>query len=245
MLNLGCGTRMHLGWNNLDFSPYARLAPYRRVARLLKVLGLLSAERYARLLQIDPQIICWDLRYGAPFPAESFDVVYHSHVLEHIDRQHAPVFLRECYRVLKPGGRIRVVVPDLQALVAGYCATLPASDDPTEDVLQAHELAIFRLLDQLVRTEPAGTTQQRRLVQRIEKIVRGDARRVGELHRWMYDRHTLRAALQAVQFVDVGAESAWTSHIPGWSDFGLDVNADGSAYIPESLYMEGIRPASA
>ena len=84
MLNLACGTRMHHGWNNLDFSPYARLAHRPRLTSMLKAFGMLSNERLKRLAEVDPEIIAWDLRKGIPFAPNTFDVVYHSHFLEHI-----------------------------------------------------------------------------------------------------------------------------------------------------------------
>src|SRR5262245_56277720 len=117
MLNLGCGTRMHWGWNNIDRSPYAYLAHHSSIARIMRLVGLLSPDRLNRLLEVDPHIIHWDLRKGIPFEVSTFDAVYSSHFLEHIDRQGAQSVLREIYRVLKPGGIIRVVVPDLQELI--------------------------------------------------------------------------------------------------------------------------------
>ena len=39
---------------------------------------------------------------GIPFPNDSFDAVYHSHFLEHLNKDDAPDFLLECYRVCKP-----------------------------------------------------------------------------------------------------------------------------------------------
>ena len=241
MLNLGCGTRMHPGWNNLDFSHYALLARHRRLARLLCATGMLSETRRARLRQIDPTIIHWDLRRGVPFPDGAFDVVYHSHVLEHIDRCSAPAFLRECYRVLKPGGIIRVVVPDLYQLVDAYCLSIPRAREPDDAAIQAHHVAVERLIEQMVRDEPAGTRGQSPLVRRIERLVRGDARQAGELHRWMYDRLTLGAALLSAGFGEVHDVTARTSRIDDWASFKLDENEDGSAYISGSLYMEAVK----
>ena len=80
MLNLGCGVKMHPRWVNLDFSTYARLASHPRLSRAARRIGLLSATRYERLQQVDPNIIWWDLRRGIPFPDGTFDVVYHSHM---------------------------------------------------------------------------------------------------------------------------------------------------------------------
>src|SRR5439155_11396257 len=225
MLNLGCGTRMHPSWNNLDFSFYALLARRRRLAQLLCATGLLSETRRLRLRQMDRMTIHWDLRRGVPFPDDMFDVVYPSHVLEHIERCSAPAFLRECYRVLKPGGTIRVVVPDLDLLVQNYRASILDTDEPDLASLQVHNDAIERLLEQMVRDEPAGTSGQQAFVRRFERFVRGDARQAGEVHRWMYDRYTLRGALRSVGFKEVRDETPLSSRVSDWSSFCLDANA--------------------
>ena len=65
-----------------------------------------------------------DVRYGSakrlPFPDASAEAIYSSHMLEHLSRAHASQFLRECRRVLAPGGIIRIAVPDLRAIVSEY-----------------------------------------------------------------------------------------------------------------------------
>ena len=98
LLNLGCGTRTHWPWNNVDFSIYARLKWHPTISRLMCSIGLLSAERYDRLRSIDPDIVHWDLRRGIPFAGEVFDAVYHAHLLEHLDRRIAPIFVSDCLR---------------------------------------------------------------------------------------------------------------------------------------------------
>ena len=120
MINLSCGTHMNWEWNNLDFSPYTRLARHMGTAQMLRRIGLLSEDRFQRLLGVDPEIIMWDLRKGIPFDDNVFDVVYSSHFLEHIDKDDVPSFLEDCHRVLKHNGIIRLVVPDLLAIINCY-----------------------------------------------------------------------------------------------------------------------------
>src|SRR6478609_4023952 len=79
-LNLGCGDKFHADWTNVDIAPH------------------------------DPRVLTHDLRLPLPFEDESFEAVYHSHVLEHIPRAEARRFIGECWRVLVPGGVLRVVV---------------------------------------------------------------------------------------------------------------------------------------
>lgn len=56
MVNLGCGTRMNKEWNNLDFSPYARLVRHKAIAEAMKWVHLLSEERYNTLLDVDQEL---------------------------------------------------------------------------------------------------------------------------------------------------------------------------------------------
>jgi SAM-dependent methyltransferase len=241
MLNLACGTRMHWGWNNLDFSPYALLARNQWLRGAMKAAGLLSPERQERLRRIDPTIIRWDLRKGIPFGENSFDVVYHSHFLEHIDLRFAPGLLKECHRVLKPGGVLRVVLPDLEFLVKQYQAAIQAMDADRPGALKFHRQSVADLFDQMVRRETTGTREQKRWVKWIEQKFRGGAADTGELHRWMYDRHSLGQLLSQTGFRNVQHRSASTSLIRGWAEFELDTNLDGSVYKPESLFMEGVK----
>lgn len=53
-------------------------------------------------------------------PDESVDLIYNCHVLEHFKRRDVPRVLREWFRVLKPGGILRISVPDFSALCEVY-----------------------------------------------------------------------------------------------------------------------------
>ena len=64
--------------------------------------------------------LCWNLDRGLPFPDASLDAVYSSHVHEHFDTWENEVLLRECYRVLKPGGSFSAAVPDASIFIQAY-----------------------------------------------------------------------------------------------------------------------------
>lgn len=85
-LHVGCGWNVLPGWLNCDVQP-----------------------RYANVVHIDA-------RHGLPFPDGIFDYVYHEHVIEHLRRADGLTLLAECFRVLRPGGKIRVTAPDLDFL---------------------------------------------------------------------------------------------------------------------------------
>lgn len=57
---------------------------------------------------------------GIPAPDESLEVVYHSHLIEHFSFQEGIAFIKDCFRVLKPGGFMRVLTPDLELWSRNY-----------------------------------------------------------------------------------------------------------------------------
>jgi predicted SAM-dependent methyltransferase len=61
-----------------------------------------------------------DLRNGIPAPDSSLDLVYHAHMLEHLSYVDGITFINECFRVLDSGGRMRVLVPDLELWINAY-----------------------------------------------------------------------------------------------------------------------------
>jgi len=66
---------------------------------------------------IDHQARVEDLSFLAP---GSCELLYASHVLEHFGRFECRDVLKEWYRVLKPGGTLRLAVPDFEACARLY-----------------------------------------------------------------------------------------------------------------------------
>ncbi len=66
------------------------------------------------------QEIVWDVRDGIPFPDNSIDTIWSSHVLEHFDNDECKELFREIYRVLKPGGTIESILPHAMDPTAFY-----------------------------------------------------------------------------------------------------------------------------
>ena len=64
--------------------------------------------------------VCCDVRWNLPFRDAAFDGVYSEHFIEHIPQRDAVAFLRECRRVTRLGGRIRIATPDLDWIVRRY-----------------------------------------------------------------------------------------------------------------------------
>jgi ubiquinone/menaquinone biosynthesis C-methylase UbiE len=103
-MNLGCGNKFFPGYLNVGF----------------------WADLGSGLVYKDPNgingavMLNHDLSQGIPAEDNSLDVIYHSHFIEHLSYQEAWAFLKECYRVLKPGGIHRAVVPDLEVWINAY-----------------------------------------------------------------------------------------------------------------------------
>ena len=112
-INLGCGPDPPEGWVNVDAAIGARLARVPLFPQLNRVMHITHAD-WPR------GIVIHDLRRPLPWPDESAESVYASHVLEHVSREQGRRMLAECHRVLRDGGVLRVVVPDLRILVDEY-----------------------------------------------------------------------------------------------------------------------------
>jgi SAM-dependent methyltransferase len=239
ILNLGCGTKTSPRTINIDWSIYLRMKRNpvaRRVAPLV-----LSGVRREQFLALDDNFVIHDLRKGIPAEDSTVDAVYHSHVLEHLDRDAVPGFFAEIRRVLRPGGVHRVVVPDLERYAREYLSSLEkGAEDPAQR--RAHDATVSQMILQMVRRDASGTSRQSSPLQRwAENLFLGDARKRGETHMWMWDRVNLTCALEEAGFRDAQILDFQTSRIPEWNDLGLDRRTDGSEYKPESLYVETLR----
>ncbi len=123
-INLGCGLTVCKGWFNIDGSLNALVASLPKTLHpvMYKLTGAkrhFSKLEYCRLLG-DHYFIHHDLSRGIPLKNDIADYVFSSHFLEHLYREDALRLLKECYRVLKKGGLIRISVPDLEFAVSLY-----------------------------------------------------------------------------------------------------------------------------
>lgn len=65
-------------------------------------------------------IVVHDLREPLPYKDSHVDAIFHEHFIEHLSKTEAEAFLKDCYRVLKPGGVMRIGWPDLKKLINAY-----------------------------------------------------------------------------------------------------------------------------
>jgi prepilin-type processing-associated H-X9-DG protein len=84
-----------------------------------------GAKAHPQFVNFDGNILRWpemwlDLRHGLPFPPKTVDEIYACHVFEHVYWTDLLRLLRECYRVLRPGGGIRFLVPSVEKAIEAY-----------------------------------------------------------------------------------------------------------------------------
>lgn len=271
LLNVGCGRRFHSSWTNIDLESYT------------------------------PSVTQHDITQGLPFLDNHFDAVYHSHVLEHLDPRDGEKLLSECYRVLRPGGVLRIVVPNLEQIATLYLNYHSQAWAGDEGAAIHYRWMKLELLDQLVRTKSGGAmgpymagdeiknsgfvrsrvgdefsrcqdmgqnrpssqetatpTFFKKLGSRLEgsklNLARWIIRRLlgkaalksfeeglfrsqGEIHRWMYDRYSLKQLCLAQGFSQFKVQSATESSIGNYESFELD-SEDGKVRKPDSLFVE-------
>jgi predicted SAM-dependent methyltransferase len=150
-LQLGAADKPLPGWLNTDLHDYGRR-----------------------------DIVFLDARRRFPLPDGSFDLVYSEHMLEHLTYADGQRCLRECFRVLRPGGTVRVATPSLQRLAGLY-----GGGDLQERYVR---WAAATLEPELQAPLPGA-------------VVNNFFRSWG--HEFIYDPETLRHALTEAGFVDV------------------------------------------
>jgi SAM-dependent methyltransferase len=120
-LQLGAFDRVQPGWINTDVTPHLVVARIPVLPWLLHRLGLIGDERWQGYRSGAFRALRYlDLTRPFPFPDSSVEAIYSSHVFEHLHPDVAELCLRECRRVLRPGGILRIAVPDLDNIVAHY-----------------------------------------------------------------------------------------------------------------------------
>lgn len=125
-VQLGSFTQVAPGWVNTDATPHILVSRLPGAATALNRLGLLGNGRLDEHRRgVFRELFYLDVRKRFPFADETVDYFYTSHMLEHLLPQDGAHCLRESFRALKPGGLIRIVIPDLDYHVHRYEPTNP------------------------------------------------------------------------------------------------------------------------
>lgn len=110
-VHIGCGATTPKEWLNFDGSYTLKLQRLPITGYLIKKISNVVFESHVQYA---------DIRKPLPLPVNSVRAIYNSHMLVQMTPHEIDLALKNMYDVLKPSGILRVVVPDLKALVEGY-----------------------------------------------------------------------------------------------------------------------------
>ena len=197
-LQIGSGRNALEGWLNTDINP----VPGRRGG---------------------PPVFL-DARKRFPFKDAVFDTLYCEHLIEHLEYRQGLRMLRECFRVLKPGGKIRVSTPDFRFLIALY--------GPNKTELQKRYLS-WAVASFLPET---GTGKD-------VFVINNFFRAWG--HKFIYDPQVLKEALESAGFAGVSPQEVGRSddgNLSGLESHGGQIGDEFNRL--ETLILEGRKPES-
>jgi predicted SAM-dependent methyltransferase len=177
LLNVACGPQILEGFINLD------------------------------LLPASPRVLAWDCRRSVPAGDGAAAGIRAEQFVEHLETQEElPAFLRDCHRALKPGGVLRIVVPDAGRYLQAYCAP---------------DLSGFRDL-RVPEPFPADLPTRMDVVNHVFHQ--------WHEHRWGYDLETLADRLGKAGFVRAQRMQYRSSLLPALAQ-DRDVHAPYSLYV--------------
>ncbi len=192
-LHLGCSELLRPGWFNTDKYP-------RRIG-----------------------VAYCDATGHYPFENDAFDYIFTEHMIEHVPYAGGKSLVRECLRVLKPGGKLRIATPDLDRILALRQPTTPLEKEYVQYAISAIPEAVY---DQTSFF--------------INQFMRAWG------HTFIYDRETLSGLMRSAGFIDI------TERLPGESDdpelTGIERHGDtfpnAQFNLIESMVLEGTKPWS-
>lgn len=208
-LNFGCGTHPLAGWTNIDNGDGVWYeAPSADAVIKLDIFEALDA-----------------------LPDGCAACVYSEHLFEHFSLEDGHRLIREWFRILKPGGVLRIVCPDLEAEAQLFLRQItPAADD----TIDRHRR---RWLGDRYRFQP-GERLTRAMVLNYGMWLDG--------HKFVYDEETLRQSLNLAGFEHVTRETfGHSSHAALNAVDTHDGGETGRGWIPSiALVVEATRPGA-
>jgi len=206
-INFGCGQSPIGGFRNFDNSPALKLAKWPVVYFFLKNLKLLNQKQLNNVeWNKDNSIEYCDVRGRLSFDDEVADVIYSSHMLEHLSKFEATFLISECFRILRKSGVLRIAVPDLRKLADSYIETGDAD----------------RFMADSLLAPPAISS----IANKVKIIATGYRH-----HQWMYDGESLSQKFREAGFEKVFVHSPGESFIKDNVCLNLREREDTSVYV--------------
>ncbi|PIZ44199.1 hypothetical protein CO180_00355 [candidate division WWE3 bacterium CG_4_9_14_3_um_filter_41_6] len=176
-------------------------------------IGLFEDNRipYGSVRKINGGYVAhYDIREGLPFSENSIQYIYGSHVIEHFSLQEGIDLFAECHRIMRSGGAIRMITPDLEIWIGNY---------------RENNRQYFDRFYELHKSFPDLRTNGEILVGQIQ----------GWGHKWLYDYDSLHDVMGRVGFANIKKKTHYESVIPDLES----VEPSVELRTMESLYIEG------
>ena len=171
----GCGLCAPEGWENYDASPTLRIQKMPLLGNLMKNslnVTFPANVKYGNIVK------------GLPVPDNSCNGIYCSHTLEHLALNDFKRALRNTYRILKPGGIFRCVVPDLEFAAKEYLNMLGNEDKEANMKFFGNTLL--------------GTVDRSKSIKSVISNFYGNSN-----HLWMWDSFSLSNELSKAGFKEI------------------------------------------
>jgi predicted SAM-dependent methyltransferase len=193
-LNIGCGINILPGWLNTDI-------------KLRKDLDL-GGESYAQLDATKPFEI----------PNDTFDFIFSEHMIEHIPYTSALHMVKECYRILRPGGKIRITTPNLAFLIDLY------SEHKTETQKEYIEWSYSKFCPPQMPAIDAS-------------VINNFFYSWG--HSFIYDKKSISHLLSSAGFTEISFHKPQISNVPEFMDLEKHGTPDGifNKNIPQKFNL--------
>ena len=193
-LHVGCGL-VHLdGWLNVLYE---------------------RREEYGRVRELNGRLVLnYNLLKAWPVADNSIDFIAGSHFIEHLDLNRGIMFLKESFRVMKPGAVIRLSCPDLELYARNY----------VEGNRSFFENKLIKEWCAFSQAQTPG------------EILAAKAYDSGGSHKWFYDFASLKHILESAGFREVKKCGRLEGKVPDLKDIEL------SERELETVYVEGVKP---
>jgi predicted SAM-dependent methyltransferase len=196
-INLGSGPTSAAGWENIDWGILPLLGML-KINILLSKLKIIGADYGV----VWPKIRLWDIRKGLPFMDNKVSYIYCSNVLEHLQPRETIKVVTECYRVLKKGGKLRVVIPDLDILIKKY-----KDPDTFNNEYWGYEKKKYRSFREKV----------------MERFIRP--------HQWMFNKKSFRNILVEASFSKIKFYGIGKGKCPDLNRLDLKIHEELCFYV--------------
>jgi predicted SAM-dependent methyltransferase len=198
-IHLGCGDDIKEGWVNLDLR--------------------LDGPGPALQDDLETLFINYDIRLGLPIAENSCDIVYSCHFFEHLNYKEGVQLMRDCHRVLRPGGVFRFCLPNFKRAFEAYVKN---DHKYFDSLLEMQWPGQLRDIRNVLPEVEHGTES---IVDYINYVVYQS----GE-HKCVYDEEKVMLLLRHIGFRQVAPSS-----------FEASIDVDSEVRRNYSFYLEAIK----